>query len=81
MKYQGIDSWVSIFNAANIDEAKIVKGMLEAAKVPVVLDGEALASSDLDESVESEVAVKVPKEMVPKAIQLLQDVKYSVRAE
>lgn len=81
MKYQGIDSWVSIFNAANIDEAKIVKGMLEAAKVPVVLDGEALASSGLDESVESEVAVKVLKEMVPKAIQLLQDVKYSVRAE
>jgi len=81
MKYQGIDSWVSIFNAANIDEAKIVKGMLEAAKVPVVLDGEALASSGLDESVESEVAVKVPKEMVPKAIQLLQDVKYGVRAE
>lgn len=81
MKYQGIDSWVSIFNAANIDEAKIVKGMLEAAKVPVVLDGEALASSGLDESVESEVAVKVPKEMAPKAIQLLQNVKYSVRAE
>jgi len=81
MKYQGIDSWVSVFNAATIDEAKIVKGMLEASKVPVVLDRETWASSSLDEGVQNEVAVKVPKEMVPKAIQLLRAGQYGVQDE
>jgi len=81
MKYQGIDSWVSVFNAATIDEAKIVKGMLEASKVPVVLDREAWASSSLDEDVQNEVAVKVPKELVSKAIQLLRAGQYGVQDE
>ncbi|MBS3887100.1 MAG: hypothetical protein KGZ41_01670 [Dethiobacter sp.] len=81
MRHQGIDGWVSIFSAATIDDAEIVKGMLEASKVPVVLDSETLASGGLDEGAENEVVVKVPKELVPKAIQLLQTVKYGVRAE
>ncbi|MBT9166954.1 MAG: hypothetical protein DDT19_00278 [Syntrophomonadaceae bacterium] len=71
MKYQGIDGWVSIFSTPTIDEAEIVKGLLEASKVPVALDREALTASGLDEGAANEVMVKVPKEMVPKAIQLL----------
>ncbi len=76
MKYLGIDGWVSIFSTVTIDEAEIVKGLLEASKVPVALDREALASSGLDEGEENEVRLKVPKEMVPKAIQLLQTLQY-----
>ncbi len=76
MKYLGIDGWVSIFSTVTIDEAEIVKGLLEASKVPVALDREALASSGLDEGAENEVRVKVPKERVPKAIQLLQTLQY-----
>ncbi|MBS3899128.1 MAG: hypothetical protein KGZ54_02730 [Dethiobacter sp.] len=81
MKHQGIDDWVSVFSAPTIDEAEIVRGMLEASKVPVALAREALATSGLAEGAENEVIVKVPKEMVPKAIQLLQTVEHGFRDE
>ncbi|MBS4007442.1 MAG: hypothetical protein KGZ45_03330 [Clostridium sp.] len=81
MKHQGIDGWVSIFIAATIDEAEIVRGLLEASKVPVALTREALASSGLDEGAENEVIVKVPRELVPKAIQLLQTVRHGLQDE
>lgn len=73
MKYEGIDNWVSIFEAATWEEATMVKGMLEAAKIPVVLDRDSLADGySMAASVMSEILVKVPKQMVTKAAQLLQ---------
>lgn len=82
MKYQGIDNWVTVFEAANIDEANIVKGMLEASQIPVVLAREAAgAIYGLSVGPLSEVAVKVPKEMASRASQLLQSTPYGVMPE
>lgn len=82
MKYKGIDNWVSIFDAATVDEANIVKGMLEASKIPVVLDRDtAGAVSGFADGTDNEVVVKVPKEMVAKASQLLQSTPYGVPGE
>ncbi|EEG77354.1 hypothetical protein [Dethiobacter alkaliphilus] len=79
MTYQDIENWVSIFEAATVDEAGIIKGMLEASKIPVVLDRETVNSpADLSEY---EVVVKVPKEMAARAAQLLQATPYGVPEE
>jgi hypothetical protein len=80
MKYQGIDNWVSIFEAGTVDEAGIVKGMLEASNIPVILDRET-AGSDFVTGSASEVVVKVPKEQVAKAAQLLQSTPFGVPEE
>ncbi|HZK25478.1 MAG TPA: hypothetical protein VFC74_08825 [Oscillospiraceae bacterium] len=73
MKYEGIDNWVSIFEAATWEEATMAKGMLEAAKIPVILDRDSLGDGySMSASVMNEVVVKVPKQMVTKAAQLLQ---------
>lgn len=82
MKYTGVDSWVAVFEAATVDEANIVKGVLEAAKIPVILDREAVGSElDLADGSVNEVVVKVPKEMVAKVVQLLQGTPYGVPVE
>ena len=73
MTYQGAENWIPVFDAPTVDEADVVKGLLEAAKIPVILDRDVAGSmSGLDEGAESEVAVKVPKEMAAKAAQILQ---------
>ncbi|MDW7649781.1 MAG: hypothetical protein SCK29_01410 [Bacillota bacterium] len=82
MKYQGIDNWVPVFEAATVDEANIVKGMLEASKIPVILDREAANSEfAMAEGSVNEVVVKVPREMVAKVAQLLQATPYGVPEE
>jgi hypothetical protein len=82
MKYQDIDSWVTVFEAANIDEANIVKGMLEASEIPVFLEREAIGSVyKLSIGPLSEVAVKVPKNQAAKAGQLLQATQFGVMPE
>lgn len=66
-------SWVTVFEAANIDEANIVKGLLEAAELPVILEREAIgAIYGIAVGPLSEVAVKVPPDLAERAIQLLQ---------
>ena len=73
MKYQGAESWVSVFDAPTVDEADVVKGLLEASKIPVILDRDTAGSMlGLDEGFENEVLVKVPREMASKATQILQ---------
>jgi hypothetical protein len=82
MKYTGVDNWVAVFEAAMVDEADIVKGVLEAAKIPVILDRDAAGSElDLADGSVNEVVVKVPKEMVAKVVQLLQGTPYGVPVE
>lgn len=77
MKYQGIDNWVPVFETATVDEATIIKGMLEGANIPALLDRE--TASDFGSS--SEVVVKVPKELAARAAQLLQATPFGVPAE
>ena len=73
MKYAGIDNWVSVFEAASWEEAAVIKGMLEAAKIPVILDRDSLGDGySMSTSVVSDVLVKVPRQMVAKAAQMLQ---------
>ncbi|MCR3922728.1 MAG: hypothetical protein NUK65_09465 [Firmicutes bacterium] len=77
MNNEGIDSWISIFEATTFEEAAIVKGLLESSKIPVVLDRDSLGDSyGMEESVFNEVAVKVPKELVSEAAQLVQSKQY-----
>jgi hypothetical protein len=80
MKYQGIDNWVSVFEAATVDEASIIKGMLEASSIPVILDREA-AGAEFAADSPSEVVVKVPREQVARAARLLQSTPYGVPEE
>jgi hypothetical protein len=77
MKYQGVDSWVPIFEAPTVDEAYVIKGMLEASKIPVILDRETAMLGEADGS-GSEVLVKVPTEKVARAAQVLQSTPYGV---
>jgi hypothetical protein len=74
MKYKDVETgWVTVFEAANIDEANIVKGMLESADIPVFLEREAIgAVYKLSVGPLSEVAVKVPGDQAARASQLLQ---------
>lgn len=73
MTYLGAENWVPVFDAPSVDEADVVKGLLEASKIPVILDRDTAGSMlGLDEGSESEVSVKVPKEMASKAAQILQ---------
>jgi hypothetical protein len=82
MKYEGLDTWVSVFEAANIDEANIVKGLLKVSDIPVHLEREAAGSIyGLTAGPLSEVVVKVPKEMASLATQLLQSTPFSVVPE
>ena len=72
MKSQELEGWVTIFEAANIDEANIIKGLLEAAEFPVILEREIIgAIYGLSVGPLSEVAVKVPQEWAARAVQLL----------
>lgn len=82
MKSREIDSWATVFEAANIDEANIVKGLLELAELPVILEREAVAAIyGLAVGPLSEVAVKVPQELAERALQLLQSAPYGVVPE
>ncbi len=82
MKYQDVEGWVTVFEATNIDEANIIKGMLEAADVPVFLEREAIgAIYKVSVGPLSEVAVKVPQNKAAKASQLLQESKFGVMPE
>ncbi len=83
MNYKDVEGgWVTVFEAANIDEANIVKGLLEAADIPVYLEREAIgAIYKLSVGPLSEVAVKVPKDKAAKASQLLQSTAYGAAPE
>ncbi len=82
MKPGEIDSWVTVFEAATIDEANIVKGLLESAEVPVILEREAIgAIYALTVGPLSEIAVKVPPDLAERALQLLQSAPYGVVPE
>ena len=82
MKFEGYDSWVSIFDAATVEEAMIVKGMLESLKIPVAIERDSVGDAfGLASSVSSDVIVKVPKDMVSKASQLLQAKQFGARQE
>lgn len=80
MIYQGTDSWVTVFEASTADEAEIVRGMMQASKIPVILDRDTSGAGVADGS-DSEVMVKVPKEMAARATQLLQATPYGVPEE
>ena len=72
MKFEGNENWVPIFEAATVEEATMLMGMLEAARIPVVLDRDGAGdASGFASGVMNEVAIKVPKEMVSKATNLL----------
>lgn len=76
---QGVDSWVPVFEAPTVDEAYVIKGMLEASKIPVILDRETVDSMFSETGGwTSEVLVKVPKEKVARAAQLLQSTPFGV---
>ncbi|NLN06980.1 MAG: hypothetical protein GX167_05105 [Firmicutes bacterium] len=65
--------WTAVFEATTYEEAIVVKGMLEAAKIPVVLDRDSVGSGlGITDGLLSELVVKVPKNMAAKAVQLLQ---------
>ncbi len=65
--------WTAVFEATTYEEAIVVKGMLEAAKIPVVLDRDSVGSVlGITDGLLSELVVKVPKNMAAKAVQLLQ---------
>jgi hypothetical protein len=82
MKYEEEDNWVTVFEAANIDEANIVKSMLEASEIPVILEREAAGVIyGLSIGPLSEVAVKVPKKLAPLAAQLLQNTSFTIPEE
>jgi len=82
MKPGEIESWVTVFEASNIDEANIVKGLLEAAELPVILEREAIgAIYALTVGPLSEVAVKVPRDLAERAVQLLQAAPFGVVPE
>ncbi|MBS4023836.1 MAG: DUF2007 domain-containing protein [Dethiobacter sp.] len=82
MQNQDFESWVTVFEASNIDEANIVKGMLEASDIPVFLEREAVgAIYRLSVGPLSEVAVKVPKNNAARASQLLQSTHFGVMPE
>ncbi|NLP37842.1 MAG: hypothetical protein GX357_09340 [Firmicutes bacterium] len=72
MKYNGTERWVAVFQAATEEEANIVKGMLGAAKIPVLLDRDASEAFELSSGVFGEIVVKVPKQLATKAAKLLQ---------
>ena len=65
--------WTAVFEATTYEEAIVVKGMLEAAKIPVVLARDSVGSGlGITDGLFSELVVKVPKNMAAKAVQLLQ---------
>jgi hypothetical protein len=80
MKYQGMENWVPVFEASTVDEASIVKGMLEASRIPAILDRDT-AGADFFEGSAGEVVVKVPKDKAAKAAQLLQATPFGVPEE
>ncbi|NLZ39327.1 MAG: hypothetical protein GX893_06950 [Firmicutes bacterium] len=72
MKYDGAEHWVSVFEAATWEEAAMIKGVLEAAKIPVMLDRDSLNKGySLSLSVMSEVLIKVSRNMASRAAHLL----------
>ncbi|NLZ93206.1 MAG: hypothetical protein GX922_04200 [Firmicutes bacterium] len=82
MKYQGIDHWVSVFEATTWEEAAMIKGMLEAAKIPVMLDRDSLDNGySLSFSVMNEILIKVPKNKASTAAQLLQSKSFGLSHE
>ena len=73
MKYAGIDNWVSVFEAASWEEAAVIKGMLEAAKIPVILDRDSLGDGySMSTMLVRAVLVKVQSQMEATAAQKLQ---------
>ncbi|HHX74643.1 MAG TPA: hypothetical protein GX699_07050 [Firmicutes bacterium] len=74
-------AWTAVFEAATYEEATVVKGMLEAAKIPVALDRDSVGDGlGITDGLLSEVVVKVPKSLAGKAVQLLQ-AKQMLRSE
>lgn len=72
MRYQESEKWVTVFEANTIDEAELVKALLESASIPVILEREAAgAIYRLTVGPLSEVAVKVPRQRADEAAQLL----------
>ncbi|NLM52945.1 MAG: DUF2007 domain-containing protein [Firmicutes bacterium] len=72
MKYNGTETWVSVFQAATEEEANMIKGILETAKIPALLDRNTSEAFDLSDGIFGEIVVRVPKKLAAKAAQLLQ---------
>lgn len=69
MTYQGSDTWVFVFEAGTAEEASMVKGVLEASKIPVMLERDTTAGTE--DMSDDEIAVKVPQPMAAKAARVL----------
>lgn len=72
MKYNGTETWTPVFQAANAEEANLIRGMLETANIPALLERNTSEAFDLSAGIFGEIVVMVPKELASKAIQLLQ---------
>lgn len=82
MGYQESEKWVTVFEANNIDEANLVKAMLESAAIPVILEREAAgAVYRISVGPLSEVVVKVPPQRADEAMQLLASTPFGMPEE
>ena len=59
MKYNGYDEWVTVFETVTMEDAAMVREMLEKAKIPAILDREPAAGFVSDSA--GDIVVKVPR--------------------
>lgn len=70
MKYNGYDEWVTVFETVTMEDAAMVREMLEKSKIPAILDREPAAVFVPDSA--GDIVVKVPKEKAAAAARVLQ---------
>ncbi|HHU30244.1 MAG: hypothetical protein QM368_02800 [Bacillota bacterium] len=70
MKYNGYDEWVTVFETVTMEDAAMVREMLEKAKIPAILDREPAAGFVSDSA--GDIVVKVPKEKAAAVARVLQ---------